>query len=99
MPDRITISLPNGCTLLEEAKKGYVGGIGTSSIFREALQALIDRNKSGDYLIPLPNWKAFDKSLVDMSDDELKKTEIRLKQLMHFVNTRQKARKKVETIR
>jgi hypothetical protein len=99
MPERFTISLPDGCTLLTEAQKGFVGGTGTSTIVREALKALIEKNKSGDISVPLPTWSQFDKSLSTMDDEALKQAEVRLKQLLYWTNRRQVDRKKVSKIK
>lgn len=100
MPNRVTISFPDGCKLLEEAKKAYSGGIGTSVIIRDALKALLDKNNSGEYAVPLPNWKQFDKVLSDASDEQFKQIEHRIKHLQNLIEAKKifkKAVKKFES--
>ena len=93
MPKIISFSLPEGCKLLDDAKKGYSGGTGTSTIIRDALKLIVEKNQSGDVKISLPKWRQFDKMLSEANDEQFKDIEGKVKQLMGLIDARKTLRR------
>lgn len=99
MADIISISLPDGCQLLNNAKKGYGAGTSVSHIIRDALTLLIEKNQSGESVVPLPTWKQFDKILTDASDVKFNELYKRVKQLQMIADAKRNYRSKVNAIK